>query len=897
VKLLLRLLVHLYPLTFRRRHGAEMIDAWELDRLAAVRAGGSASAAFWLHMARDLCATAARQRVNQLRQAVVTRTGRGSPRLPHQPKRSPMDTLLQDVRYALRQFARRPGFAAIAVLSLALGIGGTTLIYGLIDGLVLHPFPYPDADRLVGIGVTFPRVSSDTTYVEVVSPAEYADLRGSRTFSHVAAFDLGNRNISGGDVPERVFTALLLDDLFPVIGMRPAIGRGFTREELGPNGPRVAILSHRLWRTRFGGDAAILNRPIRIGGETASVVGVMPPGLLVIGTDMWIPWGGDPAAVPRNVRQFTILARLAPGASLAQANAEMAAIAQSVERTHHDRFKEYEGWRLTVTPWAAALLQDVRQAAFMILGAVVLVLLIACANLTNLFLARSTTRQREMAVRIALGAARWRIAHHVLIESVLLAFAGAGTGLLLTYFGLAASQALIPSPFQMLGLQATLTSRVLAWSLALVPAAAVLVGLIPALQATRTDPHDSLKSDGRTIVSRRASRLRHTLVVAEIALAVMLLLGAGLLMRSFINIQQTERGFDARGVLTMRLTLPRERYASSEAINAFFARLLDRVEAIPGVSSAAMSSQFPPMATFGAQIQIEGAQASGVSLPTASTTIVSRRYFETIGVRILGGRGFDQTDRPGAPRVVIVNQAFADEYLHGRPPVGARIRIGPDQPDASWSEIVGVVGDARNRGLASAVRPEVFISMEHGRDTWNQLFLLVRSARPSTAILADVRKAVSSVDPEQPIYAVQTLEEAIAQSSFQQRIAAILLGLFAAIALALAVIGIYGVMAYAVTARTQEMGLRLAIGAQRADVIWLVLGQVLRLSAAGLAIGVALLAATGRAARGMLYGVTATDPVTIAAVTCALTLVALAAAWLPAWRASHVDPIEALRYE
>ena len=387
-----------------------------------------------------------------------------------------MDTVWQDMRYALRQFVRRPGFTAVAVLSLGIAIGANSLIYGLVDGFVFHPFPYPQPDRLVAVGVTFPKLSSETTYVESLSPAEYLDVRASRSFAHTGSFDLGNRNLSGGDVPERVFTALLLDDLFPVLGMTPALGRGFTRDELGPNGPPAAIISHRLWQSRFGGDPGILDRAIRISGRTSSIVGVMPPGLLLVGTDLWVPWGGDPLDVPRNVRQFNILARLAPDTSLAQANAELEAIARRVEYAERPKFAEYENWRLTATPWAAALLKDVRPAAFVLLGAVALVLIIACANLTNLFLARSSTRHRELAVRLALGAARSRLTRLLLTESLLLALAGAALGLLIAWAGLKGAGALIPAQFQTLGLEAGINVRVLAWNLAIAIGCGLLVG-------------------------------------------------------------------------------------------------------------------------------------------------------------------------------------------------------------------------------------------------------------------------------------------------------------------------------------------------------------------------------------------------------------------------------------
>lgn len=908
---LYRAALRLYPAQFRRRYEQELISAFleEIERGAPRYAGVVDAVRFWLYITVDLLGSALRQRGRQAAAVLRTRSGHGTPQLPPPSKRTEMDTLLQDVRYALRQFGRRPGFTAIAVLSLALGIGGNSLIYGLVDGFVLHPFPYPEPDRLVGIGLTFPKLSSDTTYVEAMSPAEYADFRDSKAFSHVAAFDLGNRNISGGDVPERVFTALLLDDPFPVLGMPPALGRGFTREELRPASvvqgssrvtgaapaTRVSIISYRLWQSRFGGDPNILARAIRIGGESASIVGVMPRGLLVIGADLWIPWGGDPAQMPRNIRQFTVLARLAPSVTLQQANAELATIASAVDQAERGRFKEYEGWRLTATPWAAAILRDARPAAFMLLGAVAFVLLIACANLTNLFLARSTTRQRELAVRLALGAARWRLARQLLTESLLLAVAGAALGLLLAYLGLKASEAVIPSQLTALDLNAGINVRVLLWSLGLAAAAGLLVGILPALQATRTDPHESLKADGRAGAGRGGARVRQVLVVAEIALSVVLLLGAGLLMRSFVNVQRVDPGFEPKGILTMRLTLPREKYPG-EGAGAFFDRLVERIAAVPGVRAVSAASQFPPDGTFDTQFTMERGQQSAGTLPTAFITVATPSYFETLRVPLAGGRIFSSADRLDTPPVVIVNQSFVTRYLPGIDPLGKRMRIGsPDRP-GPFATIVGVVSDFRNNGATQATRPEIYMPVRQ-QTAWNQLFLLIRADAKAGAFVAPVRDAVLSLDREQPVYMIQTLEDAIAASSFQQRISTVLLGAFAAVALLLAAVGIYGVMSYSVSARTQEMGVRLAIGAQRGDVMWLVLGQVVRLSAIGLVIGIGLLLAAGRALERLLFGVHPSDPLTIAAVAATLGAVAVIAARAPAFRASRVDPIEALRYE
>jgi putative ABC transport system permease protein len=880
-----RWLLRVYPRWFLERYGEELADAFARDRSQPQYRGRLGLVRFWVYIVSDLACSAARVRTARPR-------GVGD----SQPRRSAMESVLLDLRHAARLLARRPAFAAVAILSLALGIGGNAAIFALVDGFVLHPFPYPEPDRVIAIGVTFPRVSSEQRFIEAISPLDYLDIREARTIEAIAAFDLGNRNISGGDRPERVFTGLALTDPFSAFGLQPALGRGFSNAELQPNGPPAAILSYRIWQSRFGGDATIAGRSIRVNGQPATVVGVMPPELLILGTDLWIPWGGSPHALPRNARQFRLVGRFAPTATIEMANAELATIAASIAGAHAREFQEYDGWRIAARPWHEAVMSDARPAAFLLLAAVGLVLLIACANLSNLLLARSTTRQREMAVRAALGAGRFRIARHLVAEVLLLALAGAAVGLLLAHASLGALTSLVPAQIESLGLSASLSARVLAWTAVFTIGSALLVALLPVLQSTRTDPHQVLQTEARgTTASRGPRRMRDALIVVEIALSVMLLAGAGLLVRSFVKLRQVDPGIDTRDVLTMRITLPREKY-SGAAGNMFFQQLIDRLADTPGIRVASVASQFPPSGPFTSQFRLEGADTAGVTLPTAMTTVASASHFATLGLPVVAGRGFTKQDRAAAPGVVVVNRAFATRFLPGRDPIGQRLRVGsPDRPSPPL-EIVGVTADARNQGVTRPAAPEIFVPL-HQQTINNQLFLLARTEGDATAMLDPVRRQIAAIDPEQPVYAIQTLEDAFAAVSFQQRLSMILLGVFAAVAGSLAAIGIYGVMSYAVSARTQEIGVRIAVGAERRQVLWLVLGQALRLTSIGLAIGIAAVIAGGGAMRGVLFDVRPRDPITIAGVTIVLGSVAVLAGWLPAWRASRIDPVEALRNE
>jgi putative ABC transport system permease protein len=880
-----RLLLHAYDADFRRRHGAEILAAIAAERCDPRYRGPAGTVRHVCRVAVDVIASAFRQR--------------RAPRPTVSVRSSPMDTFRQDLRYACRQLLHRPGFTVVAVLSLALGIGGNTAVFGIVDSFVLHPFAFPDADRLVIIGTSFPKLSSETSFVEVLSPLEYEDFRHAQSFAGTAAFDMGNRNISGGDVPDRVFTAFMLDDAFPVIGLRPFLGRGFTKEELQPNGPPAAVISHRLWTSRFHSDRGLIGSTIRVNGRAATLVGVMPPGLLLLGSDLWIPWGARADQAPRNHRNFSVIARLANSASRREAETELAAIAARVATDHAAQFPEYAGWRLIPQPFASGVLQSVRPAGFLVLGAVALVLFIACANLASLMLARASGRQREFAVRVALGAGRRRIAQQIGTEIAVLAVVGGVAGLALATVAIRASNALVPPQLTAFGLGATFSGRVAAWCLLSTTAAVLLVGLLPMFQSGRTDPNESLKRDGRAATAGRgARRARQGLIVAEVALAVMLVLGAGLLLRSFRNLRQVDTGVDTTGVMTMRLTLPQEKYKTPEAITAFFEELARRVEALPSVGRAGLVSQFPPQEFFRTRVLVEGTGASTAkTFPTAYATIASRGYFEAIGMTLRAGRAFDKRDRAGSPRVVVVNEAFVSRHLEGRAPLGARIRMG-DKPDqADPAEVVGVVANSANAGSASGPMPEAFVPMEQGRGVWNQLFLVAKIAGDPTSAVSALRQAVVSIDPDQPVYAIQTLDQAFETSLLPQQVSTVLLTIFAGVALALAAVGIYGVTAYAVRSRTQEIGIRMAMGAERSSVVWMVLRQVLVLAAAGLTIGVAVVVALGPLLSSVLFGVSPIDPLTVGATAAVLGAVALTAAWWPAAVASRVDPVIALRYE
>jgi putative ABC transport system permease protein len=806
-----------------------------------------------------------------------------------------MDALLRDIRYGLRGIRRAPGMALVAVSTLAVGIGANALVLAIVDGLVLNPFPFPDGERLVGVGTHFPRLGQEEVqYIEHMSPAEYEDIRtGSTTLERVVAWDMGNRQVTFGDVTENLFSGFWWGDAFGTLGVAPQAGRGFTAEEV-TRGDRVAVLSHRVWRDRFGGQPGLVGEAVLVNGDPYTVVGIMPPRTLVLGTDLWLPMPVSPPVYARNRRQFQILARVAGGATLESVNAELEAIARRIEAEYGSVFEEYEGWRLRATTWTEINVSALRPAAMVLLAAVVFVLLLVCANVASLMLARASNRQREMAIRSALGAGRVRVLRQMLTESMVLALLGGVVGAVLGWAGLQAVVAAMASLSLPLPAELTVNGRVVGITVAVAAMAGLAFGLAPALHALRYDHQRTLQGESQTVASSRARlRIQRTLVAIEVAIAVLLVSGSALLVHSFIRLQRVDAGFDPDRILTMRLTLPWEKYGPGR-IEPFFQNLRERASAIPGVTSVATASQFPPRAFLRSQLRLEGEVVDAAALPVAFTTIASPGYFETMRIPLLRGRTFTDADGAESPFVAIVNETAARRLFPAGAALGRRLRVSEDG-DAPWFEVVGIVGDTRNRGLDAPPEPEIFASSTQASMWTNQQFLLLRTAVPPRSILPAVRSVVQSIDAQQPVYAIATVKEAFAVVEAPRRVSATAITLFGIFSLVLAAVGIYGVVSYSAQQRTREIGVRMALGAEQTQVRRMVVAQALLPVAIGGAIGLAAALAGGRLIAGLLFDIGAADPFTLGVAAGIIAVIALLAAWLPARRASNLSPVAALR--
>jgi putative ABC transport system permease protein len=885
---LYRWLVALYPRAFRKRFGPE-IEAAAADLLDSAKRLERSRTSAWRLLLRDLATSLVREHT-----AVLSSARPASQTTRQLSLGDRMNALLQDIRFALRTLRRAPTFAATVILSFAIGIGANTLVYSLVDGVVLRPFAFPDADRLVAIGVFYPKTDEERRYLESLSPAEYEDIRSaSTTLEKFFAFDLGNRNISGGDRPERVFTAFVWDEPFTTIGMRPALGRGFTAQETTGQAPPVVVLSHRIWQSRFAGDSALVGRTILVNGQATTVVGIMPRDLLLLGTDLWIPMGTALSQIPRQVRQFAIVARMKDGVTTTAVNAELSTIASRVESTWKQQHPEYEGWSLAATPWADVVVASVRPAALVMLGAVAFVLLLACANIASVMLARSSARQLEVAVRRALGAGTARLTRQLLTESTLLAVVGAVLGVAAAFVLLRPATSLFPSQLIALGVEPSIDTRVLLLTLAVSIGVGILAGLAPVSQLRRMQRSNAV-SGARLTSGAGERRLRQAFTVVQIAVAVVLLSGAAVMVRSFDRLQRVDAGFDTSRMLTMRLSLAREKYAMG-AVAPFFEMLAERLEAVPGVARAGAATQFPPDNGFSAPLLLAGEEPRAAETRMVDVTNATTGYFAALGVTLRTGRLFGAQDGDSAPRVAILNASAARRYFGTASPVGRRVALG-DGENRVWHEVVGVVSDTRNRGLDQPTSPEVFVPVRQQRVMMNnQLFLVIRTRLEPLALLPAVRGVVQAIDPDQPVYSIRTVEDVFAESAAPRRAAALLLTIFGGIALALAAVGIYGLLSYIVNARRHEIGIRLALGAVEGSVLRMVLKESTKLVGVGVVLGLAGVIALRGALATLVFELEPADPMTLMMAVGVLTLTALVACWAPARRAARVEPVEALR--
>ncbi len=813
-------------------------------------------------------------------------------------RRIKMESLIQDLRYGWRALVKQPGFTLIAVLTLALGIGANTAIFSVVNAALLRPLPFADPDRLMMI---WSKNEQRGLLQNDVSEAGYLDWKDrSRVFEEIAAWGPYGFNITGEAEPEKATSVVVTPNLFKTLGVNAAFGRTFLPEDATPGRNKVLLLSHGLWRRRYGQDPQLVGRTLMLDGSSYTVVGVMPPEFRFPNgqVDIWAPLDLTPDASSRNP-WLKVVGRLKAGATVAQARSDMDAIAGQLAQA----FPETNaGWSIGLAPLHELAVKDARLALLLLLAAVGLVLLIACVNVANLFLSRVEARQKEMAIRAALGAGRGRIVRLLLAESGSLSLAGGALGLLLAFLGLDVLVAFLPADPSLgpddLGLlqldKIRLDRQVLGFTFLLSLLTGMISGLAPAYQAARPDLNHWLKEGGRTSGGSSRPRLRGALVVAEVALTLVLLVGAGLLIRSFARLMDVEPGFKAENLLTFRIS-PASKYRRLPERLAFYQQLIGRLSVLPGVESVGASTTLPFTGTdLGGSLSIEGRPApGGGENPTARFHSVTQDYFATMAIPLLAGRLFLEQDTGESQAVTVINETLARRYWPGENPIGRRLknRFGGDK----LLEVVGIVRDTQQMGLDSGVKPEIYVP--YTQRPWSFMTFAIRSSGDPLSLAGAVRSQLSAVDKDVPIYSIATMEQRMSDSVSQRRFNMVLLGLFAAVALALAVVGIYGVMSYTVTQRTHEIGIRTALGARPGDVMKLVIGRGMALALTGVGIGLTASFALTRLMNNLLFGVSASDPLTFALIALTLTGVAFLACLVPARRATKVDPIVALRQE
>jgi putative ABC transport system permease protein len=804
-----------------------------------------------------------------------------------------MQTFWQDIRYGLRVLIKHPGFTIVAVFALALGIGANTAIFSVVNAVLLQTMPYGEPDRLVMVWGARPDIAP-------VSPADFTDWKEQNTvFEEIAASRDAQYSLTGMGDPEFIVGYRFSADFFQVAGVTPILGRTFTAEEDKPGADRVVVLSHHLWMRLFNGDREVLGKTLTLNSNPYEIIGVMPPGFRHPGgmAELWTPM-----AIPANLvssrraRFCRVLARLKPGVKIEQAQAEMTALAGRIAEEHPDT-NANQG--IKIVSLRDEQVGDVRPALLVLLAAVGFVLLVACANVANLLLARAAARQREIAIRTALGAGRLRLLKQFLTESVLLSFIGGALGLLLAVWSTGPLLRMFPNSIENLNLPKVeaipIDWKVLLFTLAVSLFTGLIFGIVPALQASKADLNRCLKESSRTTIGG-GSRLRNALVVVEIALSLILLIGAGLLLKSFVHLQQSNFGFNPENVLTVQVLLPQPKYAEPAKRLQFLNDSLQRIESLPGVQAAG-ATNFLPLTGFWGTVTftVEGQPLPNPGdEPEADNRTATPGYFRTMGIRLIEGREFTEQDRQGTQKVLLVNETLARKLWPGESPVGKRLNLG-DTREPDWWEAVGVVGDIKSFGLEKETHSEIF--RPFAQNPFPIMALTIRTSGDPMSLATAVRQEIWSVDKDQPLFKVLSLEQLASESVSLRRVSLILLCTFAILALIIAAVGIYGVVSYTVTQRTNEIGIRMALGAKQSDILKLIVGQGSRITVIG--VGVGLLAAflLSRLIANLLYGVSAADGLIFISAPLISAFVALLACYIPARRAMKIDPMVALRYE
>jgi len=815
-----------------------------------------------------------------------------------------MESFLQDVRYALRIIRRSPGFAAVAILALALGIGANSAIFSIVYAVVLKPLPYEKPEQLVQVWMRFTGIGIPKDQNWVSAP-EFQDLQQNSSLSHIAAIDEASYNININANPERVEAANVSTSFFSMLGVQARLGRVFLPEEGQTGHNHVAVLSDGLWRRRFGGDRNVIGRNLVMNGQNYEIVGVLPRGFQMPAdaqVEILTPLvfsAEDLTPDSRGNHGLLVIGRVKDGMSLQQARSDMQAVSNRIiEQNQQYPYRQFN-FRVLLVPLLEQEVGDIRLALWILMGAVGLVLLIACANVANLMLVRASAREREMAVRQALGVSPGRLMRQLLTESATLGLLGGAAGLLLAYLVQRLLITLSATSFPRVA-EAQMDGRVLIFTLLIALATGILFGLAPGLRALRQVPYEGLKEGSHGGTAAGASqRLRSALVVAEVGLSVMLLAGAGLLIRSFLRLQEVDSGFRPEGVLTLRLALPEQKYAKPEQTRVFYKELLDRVRRLPGVDAAGAATGLP-LTNNGwsgtATIDTQAVPPKDTN-PEVDQRPVTPGYFEAMGIPLVRGRYFDEHDIETAQPVAIVDETLANTYWPNEDPIGKRIRVGGRESKRPWMSIVGVVRHVRYRTLEAPSRTEFYWPYAQTGFALGSMSLAIHGQVEPHSLSAAVQQQVRAIDPDQPVYRIRTMYELMSESMARRRLSMFLLAIFAGLALLLASVGLYGVMSYSVAQRSHEMGIRMALGAQIGNVMRLVMGQGLMLSIAGIVAGLVGSLIFAGFMSALLFNTRAIDPVTFAAVALVLLLVALLACFVPAYRASRIDPVNVLRQE